>query len=401
MHKVIVPLGDLLHQPQREVLGNDARFRVVAAGRRWRKTSLGVIAALLTALDGGRAWHIFPSYPMSQVGWRMLRGLARQLPDRAIREGDRLITLPSGGMAQIKSASDPDSLRGEGLDLAILDEAALIRERAWIEAIRPALSDKLGRALFLGTPKGRNWFWHLWQSAQSSPNGEWASFRFATSTNPFILPSEIEAAKQMLPDRIFRQEYDAEFIQEGSGVFRKVVEAATAEPQGEGRPGHHYVFGVDWGKHNDFTVIHVIDATEGAQVATDRFNQIDYTLQTARLRALYDRFVPNTVVAERNAMGEPIIERLLAEGLPITPFTTTNASKKMAIESLAAAFETSELRILADPILIGELQAYETERLPSGMLRYSAPPGMHDDCVMALAMAWQGMGSTEPMLRWL
>ena len=87
-------------------------------------------------------------------------------------------------------------------------------------------------------------------------------------------------------------------------------------------------------------------------------------------------------------MGEPLIEQLQKMGMPVAPFTMTAPTKKALIEELALGFEQGTIRIINDPTLIGELQAYEMTRTPSGMLRYSAPSGMHDDCVVALALAW-------------
>ena len=175
-----------------------------------------------------------------------------------------------------------------------------------------------------------------------------------------------------------------------AAIFRRVSRGGQRHRAAARRAGHRYVFGVDWGRHNDFTVIVVIDETDGAMVAMDRFSQIDYALQVGRLTVLYKKFEPHTIIAEANAMGEPLIEALQRDGLPVTAFRTTNASKAEAIEALALAFEKGELRILPDMVLVGELQAYEAERLPSGLLRYSAPHGLHDDCVMALAIAWSG-----------
>jgi len=197
------------------------------------------------------------------------------------------------------------------------------------------------------------------------------------------------AARQMLPDRIFRQEYLAEFMDDAGGVFRRVMDAATLSEQAP-VAGHQYSMGVDWGKFNDFTVLAVIDATTREMAVLDRFNQIDWSLQRGRLAALYERYRPVTIIAEANSIGEPNIEALRAEGLPVQGFVTTNATKAQIIESLSLGFERSDLRILNDPTLIGELQAYEMERLPSGLVRYGAPDGMHDDCVMALALAWYG-----------
>uniref|UniRef100_A0A6M3KQH2 Putative terminase n=1 Tax=viral metagenome TaxID=1070528 RepID=A0A6M3KQH2_9ZZZZ len=357
----------------------------------WGKTRLGSLMCIAVALHGGRAWWVAPSYPVSAVGWRGIRQLARQIPDTDIRHVDRIITMPSGGTVQVRSADNPDSLRGEGLDFVVLDECAFIKEAAWTEALRPALSDRQGRALFISTPKGRNWFWRHWQRGYDGSDGEWKSWRFPTSSNPYIPVSEIEAAKNSLPDRIFRQEYLAEFIDDAGGVFRGVMDAATAEEQTQATPGHAYVMGVDWGKYNDFTVLAMVDATNGEVVAVDRFNQIDWAIQTGRLKALYERFMPDTIIAERNSMGDPLVEQLIGDGLPVMAFTTTNASKAQIIDGLALAFERKDIKILADPVLVSELQAFEAQRLPSGMLRYSAPDGMHDDTVMALAMAWHGL----------
>lgn len=384
------------HPGQREVHEHQARFKVLAAGRRWGKTRLGVNECLDVAARGGRAWWISPSYKMSEVGWRPLQRIGNKV-GADVRIVDRKVEMPSGGWVQIRSADKPQSLRGEGLDFVVLDECAFMGQAAWSEALRPALADRKGGALFISTPKGRDWFWRLWQRGQSrnNGNGEWQSWVFPTEANPFIDGTEIEAARDNLPDRIFRQEFLAEFIDDAGGVFRGVMAAACATrlPPIE---DHEYVFGVDWGKHNDFTVIAVLDAETSAMVAMERFRQIDYQLQVGRLKALYDRYAPSQIVAERNAMGEPLVEQLQREGLPVEGFTTTNASKAQAIDGLALAIEKQELEILNDPDLVGELQGFEAHRLPSGTLRYQAPEGMHDDCVMALALAWHGMAMAGP-----
>jgi len=379
-----------LHGGQQVVARDAARFRVITAGRRWGKTRLGSLLCVMTALSSRRAWWVAPSYPVAQMGWREVKRLARQLPGVTVREVDRIAHFPTGGWVQVRSADNPDSLRGEGLDFAVLDECAFIREEAWTEALRPALSDRQGRALFISTPAGRNWFWRLWQRGQDTTQSDWRSWRFPSVDNPYLHPREIEAARGDLPEQIFRQEYLAEFIEEG-GVFRRVAEAATATRQASPWPTHSYVIGADFAKHQDFTALVVVDATTREAVYMDRFNRIDYATQVGRLWSLYHLFKPVAVVAERNSMGEPVIEQLQRGGMRVTPWTTTNASKATMIDALQLAFETGQLRILNDPTLVGELQAYQAERLPGGMLRYGAPNGMHDDTVIALALAWQGV----------
>ena len=143
-----------------------ARFKVLAAGRRWGKSSLGVILALRTGLEGGRAWWVAPTYPIAQLGWRVLKQLSRKIPGVEIREDDRIVRLPGGGEIQVKSADNPDSLRGAGLDGVVLDEAAYVKEEAWTESLRPALADRQGWALFISTPNGLNWFHRLYERAR-------------------------------------------------------------------------------------------------------------------------------------------------------------------------------------------------------------------------------------------
>ena len=377
-----------LHHRQWEMVQSPARFKVAACGRRWGKTRLGSAMCAKVAADGGRAWWVAPTYKVAQVGWRQIRRLALQVPGTEINRAELRAAFATGGEIQVRSASDTDSLRGEGLDFIVMDECAFIQEDAWREALRPALSDRKGSALFISTPKGRNWFWRLWQRCIDDHDYEWHGWQLPTADNPFIDPAEIEAARLDMPERVFAQEYLAQFLDDAGGVFRRVLYAATADEQDGAIGGHEYTFGVDWGRSNDFTAIAVLDVKTSELVALDRFNQIDYSLQLARLTALYERFRPRAIVAEANSMGQPLIEQLTAAGLPVVPFTTTAASKQIAVDALALAFERGQLRILPDPVLIAELQAYEAERLPSGLMRYGAPEGLHDDTVMALMLAW-------------
>jgi phage FluMu gp28-like protein len=216
--------------------------------------------------------------------------------------------------------------------------------------------------------------------------GEWRSWQMPTGMNPFIDKNEIEAAKDDLSDLAFAQEYEASFVSWAGAVFRKILDAISLGPA----TGKAAVIGVDWGRTNDYTVFAVV-SDAGEVLELDRFRGIEYSLQRARLEALYDRHGRPVIIAESNSMGGPVIEQLARDGLKVKPFLTTNASKAEAIEALALAFERGEIRIPNDPALIGELQAFEAKPLPSGLMRYDAPAGGHDDTVMALAIAWQGI----------
>jgi len=386
------------HPGQLEVHNSDARFKVLSAGRRWGKTRLGVNECLDAAAQGGRAWWVSPSYKTSEVGWRPLRQIARKIPGAEIRLVDRVVNFPGGGFVAVRSADNPDSLRGEGLDFVVMDECAFMQKEAWTEAIRPALSDRQGKVLFISTPKGRNWLWEIYQRGVSGEEG-WQSWTFPTATNPFIAKEEIEAAKRDLPEMIFRQEYLAEFIDDAGGVFRRVQEAAVLEPK-EYEEGKQYIAGVDVAASVDFTVVSVLDAESKDQVYLDRFNRVDYPVLIDRLEAVYHRYHMTSMVVESNSIGRPVIDELVARGLNIIPFTTTSATKQSIIQNLQAAFENGQIRILNNPVLIGELLSFESKRNASGGFSYSAPDGMNDDCVMSLAIAWYGANSGGTIL-WL
>lgn len=391
MTEIVLHLPNL-HPGQRQVKAEAGRFNVLNCGRRWGKNVLGEDLLCRPALGGKPCAWFAPTYKLLVPTWAHLTSTYQPVTLHANGSEHRL-ELITGGVIEMWSLQDVDAGRGRAYARVVIDEAAMVPRLldAWQASIRPTLTDHVGDAWFLSTPKGRNGFWRLYQKARSDP--DWRGWTRTSYENPHIRASELDAQREGLPERIFAQEIMAAFLDDAGGVFRKVVDAATLDEQPP-IPGHQYIMGVDWGKSNDFTSLTVMDVTAKQEAAQDRFNQIDWSLQRGRLRALYERYKPTTIIAETNSIGEPNIEALRAEGLPVQGFTTTNASKAQIIEGLSLAFETGALRIINDPVSVGELQAYELERLPSGLVRYGAPEGMHDDTVISKALAWWGISST-------
>jgi hypothetical protein len=392
----------MLHAGQKAAFNSPARFRVVVCGRRWGKSSLAALIAgsdpdFGALLSRRPVWWVAPTFRVGQIGWRMLRRLYRPLTVE-VNKSEGWLRLRGGGQIWVRSAHNPDHLRGEGIGLVIVDEAAFVPGEVWREALRPALADTRGKALLVSTPHGRNWFWEVYLRGQDPTQVEWRSWQFPTSANPHIAPEEIEAARAHLPERIFQQEYLAEFLEDAGGVFRRVREAAIAPSDARPIEGHRYVMGVDWGRALDFSCFVVIDADERAMVAMDRFNRVEWALQRGRLTALARRWQVEMILAELNAMGEPNVEALRREGLPVRGFMMTATSKPPLIDNLTQAIESGELAILPDPVLIGELEAYQYQAMPSGQARYGAPEGMHDDTVIALALAWRAAQSRRVMI---
>lgn len=379
---------DALHTYQRIVYDDPARFKVLDCGRRFGKTALGKRITTDILLKQGKPVAYFgPTYKNVSEFWRAVKGTLQPVTsDRA--EQEKFLKVITGGSLECWAMNTIETLRGRKYAYAIIDEAALIRDSSYFDAIiRPTLTDYRGGALFLSTPRGRNHFYRMYTLGLQQFDNEWAAFQFPTSANPHINKDEIESARRLLPDRLFRQEYLAEFLDDGGGVFRRVRDCADGQMNDNPQDGRAYVIGVDLGKHNDYTVMAVMDVEARALVWYERFSQIDYTLQLARLQSLAQRYQPELIQIERN-IGEMFIEQAQRIPLPVKAFQTTNASKQVLIDNLALAFERGTIRIPNDATLIGELEAYEMERLAGGTFRYSAPDGLHDDTVIALALAY-------------
>ena len=403
------------HSGQQQVYDSRRRFNWLSAGRRWRKTTMCMRLAATEASAGAEILWGAPTYDQCRIGWDELRRAARGAEWIEFNEGrmECKFTPSRSGIIRFRSLDNPDNARGHTADGVVIDEAAEVSPTAWTEVILPMLMSTKGWAWIIGTPAGRNWFWREWRRASLGEVGDsiaWQAPSLGVEIvegklirkphpleNPEIEYGEIASLFASMPERAFRQEILAEFVEDGGGVFRNVRAVSVLEPDiPPARDEEPFIIiGVDWGRHNDFTVFSVLDASQKPvkQVAMERSNQVSWAVQEGRLQALCDKWKPVQVIAENNSMGEPLIERMQSNGYPVTAFTTTNASKQQAIDALSLAFEHERVLLLADENQISELESYEMERLPGGSYRYGAPVGMHDDTVIALALAWQGAKS--------
>lgn len=369
-------------------------------GRRWGKTILGGAISLATASQGGSVAWIVPTYKNGRALWRFAENAVaplRKAKLASVNRTERTIEFINGGVFGIHSADNEDSVRGESFNLVILDEAARISETAWTSAIQPTLADLDGDAILISTPRGRNWFWQEYQRGINDGVHQ-KSWTAPSSANPNKrIQKAAERAKERVNELTYRQEWLGEFVDAEGLVFRRVQEAAVLDPQ-EPQAGRQYVAGVDVASSVDFTVVSVLDVESKEQVFMDRFNRVDYPVLIDRLESVYHRYSLTSMVVEANSIGRPVIDELVTRGLNIVPFTTTSATKQAIIQSLQSAFENGQIQVLNDPVLIGELLSFESKRNASGSFSYSAPSGMHDDCVMSLAIAWHGLSGSQVIL---
>ena len=383
-----------LHSAQAQVRKERKRRNVLCNGRRWGKNIFLQFLAVETATKGQFMGWSAPVYKQTLDDYRALENiLAPVIVKRSISE--MRLELAGGGVVEFWSLDKPDTIRGKRYHRFIVNEAGFVPDLLNIRnnIIMPTLIDFQGDEWYSGTPKGMNGFYTLY----NQQGDEWARWQMSSYKNPHIPAEELDSLKSLMPERAFSQELLAQFLEDGGGVFRNVRSAAIGKVQ-EAEKDHQYIIGADWGRSNDATVFSVFDVAEKRQVAVDRMTDTDYASQRLRLKALADKYNHAAIIAESNSMGQPNIEALQNMDCFVTAFTTTNATKAGIIQALELAFERSDITILDDETQVMELTAYQSEKLPSGLVRYSSPEGLHDDTVMAMALAWSGIASNNNWL---
>jgi phage terminase large subunit-like protein len=345
----------------------------------------GAVSLAAAARGAAVAW-VVPTYKNGRPLWRFIERSVAHIKRVHANKSERVASFPGGGFVGVYSADNPDSILGEAFDLVVVDEAARIDEGVWTETLMPTLADRNGRAMLISTPRGRNWFWQEYIKADGD---RVAAFNAPSSDNPNpnIQRAAMEA-KNRVPERIYRQEWLADFVEMEGAVFRNVSACVRDDTPQEPQDNHAYIFGIDIGRVNDYTVCVVLDATTNNVVAIDRYTGVSFAAQEQRIIAMHNVWMPVVMIVEINNFGMPFVESLVRQNLPVRPFKTTATTKNHIIDKLAFAFEHRSLTIPNDQTLLNELIAYHSTQLPSGLLRYSAPDGQHDDCVMALAFAW-------------
>jgi hypothetical protein len=306
------------------------------------------------------------------------------------------------------SADNPDNIRGFGFKGLVIDEAAAIPADVWHYVLRPTIAQTLGWAVFVSTPKGRNWFYDLFTRGLDPSETDYASFRFPSNASPYFPAKEWDEAKRTLPEDVFRQEYMAEFMEDSAGVFRN-VDACTVDSEqwvlDSKAYYRHVVIGCDVAKHTDWTVLIAMDAETGRCFAMERFNHLDWPIQKERILG-FARKHRGRLILDATGIGDPIYDDLKQKYADIEGFKLTSASKTALIQRLIVGIEqrrvswpaaSGQSTVTGEPwgILTSELKRYEYEISPSGGITYNAPSGYHDDCVMALALANHGRWEAE------
>ena len=358
---------------------------------------MGLDLAVETSVElAGPVGWFAPTYKDLGESWRQACSLLTPIIRRR-SEVDKRLDLVTGGSVEFWSLNNnPNAGRSRKYRRAIIDEAAKAAnlKEAWEQAIRPTLSDLRGDAWFFSTPKGLNYFYELFRR-DGTP--DWRAWQLPTSANPYIAPAEIETARRDLPDRVFRQEYLAEFLESGA-LFVGVRELSTLE-RAAPAAGRNYLIGIDWGKRSDRTVLSVWDLGIRREVALHVMGNTLYSVQVREAARVAKEYNDALIIAEANAMGDPLIEQLALAGARVMEFITTAATKANAVQEFCLACENRSITLQEDAEGLAEMEMFEYQgATQNGLARYAAPDGYHDDIVMARVIAYSGVAQSGPVL---
>ena len=352
--------------------------------------------------DSIKIWVVAPTYDLSRKVFNYFLSWLLKLEPRinkfySDRAGPQL-KITEKIWVQGKSADEPQSLMGERLDLLVVDEAPYIKKSIFEHCLSPtmALSEE-ARTFLIGTPRGKNWVYQRWLIAKEKGAG----FQFPSLVNPYLSSKRLGEIRDAISKEAWEQEYLGIPQEEATSVFRRFRERVDPNCLGIPEPGHRYVMGVDLAQIKDFTVAIVLDKDTHKERAHDRFKKIDYPLQIERLYRLALAYHAKVIVEENN-VGLAVADELRAREIDVEGFKTAGTvsekqgSKEQMIKKLALDFENGNITISDWETLLDELDIYGQQLTPSGHIKYGAPEGFHDDCVMALALAnWGLTGKTK------
>jgi len=381
------------HPKQRDmvqqIIGSAAKHHVACVGRQFGKSLMAINLSLYWMINDGpcKVLWVSPVYSQCQkVQKELMQAIGGSGIVKQCNYSDNFIKLKNGSEILFRSAEKYDNIRGLTVDYGVLDEAAFMKQDAWREAIRPVFMVRGKKVLFISTPKGKNWFYDIYQLAKSEDYDNYVSYTGSSYDTPYIDEEEIEDAKRTLPEAVFQQEYLAKFIDSGGEVFQHLDKNTfTKYPSPRGK----VYCGIDLGKQEDFTVATFMDH-EGQVLEVYRNQRAEWSTMVSEIMQLVRKYSA-TVMVEVNSIGDVIFEQIKGQWQDTHPFVTSSKSKQEIIEGLILDMNEVNVTIpdvkLFEP-LIRELEVFTYEYNPkTRSIRYGHPQGLHDDCVISLALA--------------
>ena len=311
-------------------------------------------------------------------------------------DSELAIYYKNGSIQRFVGCEDIDKHRGINPIDVVFDEYSEENELIWTAIIQPVLMENGGTATFIFTPKGKNHSWKLVQQARDNPTDWFVSIKNVFDTGSHS-PEALEEVRRNTPESLYKQEYLCEFL-EGAGQFFRRIHQNTYDPERVPLPEQgDFQLGVDLAKYQDWTVITPFNLNHFIVYPQDRFNQVDWNLQKARIEVAARKYNDALIWPDSTGVGDPIVEDLRSRGLRIggengEGFKFSETSRTNLLNNLAIVLEQDKIKIPNDEGLTSELESFRYELTERGKIKICVPEGVNDDRVMSLALAVWGIG---------
>ena len=373
----------------RKIIDSDAMYGIVCTSRQFGKSYLLKWLCIYYAGNNPNSVSMFVSMSYSQL-LKVFKELSNTLKDtplvKSISKGEWSIELVNGSTIIFKSFQNLDYTRGFSVDFLFCDEIAFCKEESYNAALKPVLTVKGKKCILVSTPRGKNWFYKLWAEGQSG-NSNYISFKANYRQNPFANIKEVEDAKRLLPEAIFKSEYEADFVDGALSVFKNYQNCIETGNWTKGK----IIAGVDVGKDNDSTVLTVFNGNK--VVLQEEWNKISYIEIAKNVKEKLKEQNVGWCYVEYNGCGSPFYDLLKAEcrniSCTVVAHTTTNKNKEGMVLQLVEDFATGSIIIPNDEKLLFQLDnftAHYSTRSRS-VIYENNEASTHDDRVMSILIA--------------
>lgn len=356
------------------------------------------IMKIVGRTEPGVCYYVLPTYRQAkQVIWDAL--INDHVPQEIIEkknDSELAIYYKNGVIQRFIGSEDYDKHRGTNPFDVVFDEYAEQSEQIWLAIFQPVLMENGGTATFGFTPKGKNHAWKLTQMAKDNPL--WFVSEKGVKDTQVFQKEELDEVRRNTPSALFAQEYEIAFNEAAGQFFRRIHENLYDKEQQQPEYGD-FQLGVDLAKYQDFTVITPFNLNTFRAYPQDRFNQIDWNLQKARIEAAALRYKARVKI-DATGVGDPVVEDLKSRGLNISDddaIKFTEASRMNLLNHLAMLLEQDKIQIPNDEGLITELESFQYSLSPLGKIKVGVPEGLHDDRVFSLALAVNGVSQPIPI----
>lgn len=426
---------------QRVLMTSDVKFAMFICGTKSGKSLGGaakIIHASYCAPKAQDALYriIAPTYPLTGITYTYINRLCpdkfeqragQDLTDyqrtlatwqniKPIRTESRmrLQWRHNGSIIQCTHAQDPEvTIEGERTMGNVLDEMSKMREGV-LASVLSTTTQTGGWIRGYTTPRGKNWVYHKYLECLNEMelariNKREPTMIAMTATtidNPYVPRDSIETARRMLPDRIFRQLYLAEFVDDGSTFvgFRQLIQGPEISFDGpiqiwlrEGASDMDVILGGDWARTQDFTVVSAWNALTKEMVGFIRFQSVNYKGIVKHVYEFGSRFQEVILLKhDKTGIGDVIDELLQQLPWPVEGIKFNNENKSAMVNQFMIDMQHGKFRLPNWPDMIAELDAYEVTVNSLGTMKYGAPSGMHDDIVTSMYLGWSAVVENNP-----